>query len=103
VATATGGIPEVVDDGSTGLLVPIEQASDGTGTPLDPDRFVADLARAINELLSDPARAAAMGQAGRRRAVKQFSWDAVAARTLEIYRSVLGSREAMTRGETMAS
>ena len=44
VATATGGIPEVVVDGETGWLVPIEQATDGTGTPLDPDRFVADLA-----------------------------------------------------------
>ena len=45
VATATGGIPEVVADGATGVLVPIEQATDGTGTPLDPDRFVADLGR----------------------------------------------------------
>ena len=62
VATATGGIPEVVDDGVTGLLVPIEQASDGTGTPLDPDRFVADLAAALNTLLADPARADAMGR-----------------------------------------
>ena len=49
VATATGGIPEVVADGETGLLVPIAQASDGSGTPVDPDRFVADLAAAINE------------------------------------------------------
>ena len=62
VATATGGIPEVVADGETGLLVPIEQVADGTGTPLDPDRFVADLAAAINELVADPARAAAMGR-----------------------------------------
>jgi starch synthase len=89
VATATGGIPEVVADGSTGLLVPIEQATDGTGTPVDPDRFVADLAAAVTELLTDPDRAARMGRAGRRRAVEHFSWDAIAARTVEVYRSVL--------------
>ncbi len=95
VATATGGIPEVVVDGETGVLVPIEQATDGSGTPLDPDRYVADLARAINELLADPDRAAAMGRTGRQRAVDNFSWDAVALRTLEVYRSVLESRGTM--------
>jgi starch synthase len=89
VATATGGIPEVVADGETGLLVPIEQASDGTGTPLDPDRFVADLAAAITELAGDPDRAAAMGKAGRRRAVEHFSWSAIAERTMDVYRTVL--------------
>ncbi len=87
VATATGGIPEVVADGETGLLVPIEQATDGSGKPLDPERFVAGLADRINELLADPARATAFGQAGRRRAVAHFSWDAIAQRTLEVYRS----------------
>ncbi|WP_446213700.1 glycogen synthase [Micromonospora sp. IBSANI012] len=88
VATATGGIPEVVADGETGLLVPIEQAGDGSGRPLEPERFVADLAARINEVLADPARAAELGRAGRRRAVEHFSWDAVAARTMEVYRSV---------------
>src|SRR5581483_6852803 len=88
VATATGGIPEVVADGVTGLLVPIAQAADGTGTPLDPDRFVADLAAALTEVVSDPRRAAAMGAAGRRRAVEAFSWEAVAHRTLAVYESV---------------
>ncbi|NYF58214.1 glycogen synthase [Micromonospora purpureochromogenes] len=88
VATATGGIPEVVADGETGLLVPIEQAGDGSGRPLEPARFVADLAARINEVLADPARAAELGRAGRRRAVEHFSWDAVAARTMEVYRSV---------------
>ncbi|MER7459778.1 glycogen synthase [Micromonospora sp. NPDC126480] len=88
VATATGGIPEVVADGETGLLVPIEQAGDGTGRPLNPERFVADLATRINELLAAPERAAAYGRAGRRRAVEHFSWDSIAKRTLEVYRSV---------------
>jgi len=89
VATATGGIPEVVADGSTGLLVPIEQVADGTGTPVDPDRFIADLAAAMRRLIEDPARAAEMGLAGRRRAVEHFSWSRIAVDTLEVYRSVL--------------
>ncbi|MFE7870892.1 glycogen synthase [Micromonospora humida] len=89
VATATGGIPEVVADGETGLLVPIEQAGDGSGNPLDPDRFVADLGRTINGLLADPKRTEAFGLAGRRRAVEHFSWDAIAVQTLELYRSLL--------------
>ena len=92
VATATGGIPEVVADGETGLLVPIEQAADGTGTPLDPDRFVADLASALATLLEDPARAKEMGLAGRRRAVETFSWSTIAEDTMAVYRSVLDSR-----------
>ncbi|MEU1754380.1 glycogen synthase [Micromonospora matsumotoense] len=88
VATATGGIPEVVADGETGLLVPIEQAGDGSGNPLDPDRFVADLGATINELLADPKRTEAFGLAGRQRAVDHFSWDAIAVQTLELYRSL---------------
>jgi len=88
VGTATGGIPEVVDDGVTGRLVPIDQAEDGTGTPLDPDRFVADLAAALIEVLSDPAAASRMGAAGRERANDLFSWDRIAARTNEIYASL---------------
>ncbi|GAA1140192.1 glycogen synthase [Nocardioides aquiterrae] len=89
VATATGGIPEVVVDGSTGVLVPIAQATDGTGTPLDPDQYVADFAEALTSVVSDPARAAEMGRAGRARAIESFSWDAIAERTVEVYRSVL--------------
>ena len=92
VATATGGIPEVVADGETGLLVPIEQAADGSGRPLDPERFVADLAATINRLLADPKRTEEFGLAGRRRAVEHFSWDAIAQRTLEVYRSVGAAR-----------
>ena len=89
VATATGGIPEVVADGETGLLVPIEQVADGTGTPVNPDRFVADLAAAMTVLLTDPERAKQMGLAGRRRAVEKFSWSTIAQDTMEVYRSLL--------------
>ncbi|HTE74633.1 MAG TPA: glycogen synthase [Actinomycetes bacterium] len=89
VATATGGIPEVVADGETGLLVPIEQVTDGSGTPLDPARFEADLSARLTEVLADPDRASAMGAAGRRRAVESFSWAAIATRTLDLYRTLL--------------
>jgi starch synthase len=88
VGTATGGIPEVVEDGVTGRLVPIDQVTDGTGTPRDPERFVADLAAVLTEVTSDPARAREMGRAGRTRAEDHFSWDAIADRTLDVYRSV---------------
>lgn len=63
VASATGGIPEVVKHGETGLLVDIEQVTDGTGTPLDPEKFVTEFAAALIEVVSDPERARAMGQA----------------------------------------
>ncbi len=75
VASRVGGIPEVVDDGVTGLLVP----------PDDP----AALAAAVNELLTDPARAAIMGRAGRDRAVAEFGWPAVAEKTARLYQSLV--------------
>jgi starch synthase len=86
VATATGGIPEVVADGETGLLVPISQGPDGT--PHDPERFAADLAERVNALLGDPARARAMGEAGRARAIEHFSWARIAERTVDLYASL---------------
>lgn len=89
VASATGGIPEVVADGETGYLVTLEQLSDGTGTPVDPDRFVTDLRDALVRMVSDPERAAQMGEASRRRAAEHFSWTSIAERTLEVYRQVL--------------
>jgi starch synthase len=89
VATRTGGIPEVVEDGVTGLLVPFEPSDDGLRTPRDPAAFAAAIAERVNELLADPARAARMGKAGRQRAVEHFAWPAIAARTVELYRSLL--------------
>ena len=88
VATATGGIPEVVVHGETGLLVPIDQATDGTGTPLNPDQYVADFAEALTSVVSDPDRAAEMGRAGRRRAIESFSWTAIAEQTKAVYASL---------------
>lgn len=88
VGTATGGIPEVVDDGVTGRLVPIEQVQDGTGTPTDPERFVDDLAAVLTEVATDPVRARAYGDAGRERARAQFSWGAIADETRALYAEV---------------
>jgi starch synthase len=90
VASAVGGIPEVVVDGETGLLVPVELSPDEPMTPLDPARFARDLAAAINSLVGDPERRGAMGEAGRRRAAGTFSWSSVADRTLDLYRGLVG-------------
>jgi alpha-maltose-1-phosphate synthase len=84
VATATGGIVEVVVDGETGLLVPFEQA-EGDIVPRDPDAFVAGIAERVNALVADPERARAMGRAGRERAVTEFDWGAIARQTSEVY------------------
>ena len=84
VATATGGIPEVVADGATGLLVPF--SSDGAGAPRDPRGFSHDIAARVNRLLADPSLAERLGKAGRRRAVEDFGWGAIAAQTAALYR-----------------
>jgi alpha-maltose-1-phosphate synthase len=89
VATRTGGIPEVVEDGATGLLIPFEPRDDGSRAPVDPERFASDIAARVNELVADPARAKELGRAGRRRAIEHFSWSAIAAQTVELYRSLL--------------
>lgn len=90
VGTGTGGIPEVVADGLTGRIVPIDQVQDGTGTPIDPDRFVADLAATLEEVLADEGLAKLMGRAGRLRVETEFTWDAIAQRTRQVYDEVLG-------------
>ena len=88
VASAVGGIPEVVVDGETGLLVPVELQLEDPMSPVDPDRFELNLAGAINALMADPAAREAMGRAGRRRAVDRFGWDAIAAATVALYESL---------------
>ncbi len=87
VASAVGGIVEVVDDGVTGLLVPLDIAP-GTLEPRDRDGFVRGLADQVNALVRDPGRAAEMGRAGRARAVGQFAWPAIAEQTSALYRSL---------------
>ncbi len=89
VGTATGGIPEVVADHLTGRLVPIEQVQDGTGIPVDPEKFITDLAAILTEVVSDPVGARLMGKAGRLRARSEFSWGSIAARTRAIYQELL--------------
>lgn len=90
VGTATGGIPEVVEDGVTGWLVPIEQVQDGTGTPINPEKYITDLAEAMRVAVSDPSRAQEMGVAARERARVHFDWMAIADQTRAIYNLVTG-------------
>jgi len=84
VASAVGGIPEVVDDGRTGLLVPYDES--------DPAAFAAGLAARMAELLADPDRAAEMGRAGRERVLAEFGWPAIARQTVDVYAQVLAAR-----------
>jgi alpha-maltose-1-phosphate synthase len=84
VASAVGGIPEVVDDGRTGLLVPYDEG--------DPTAFESGLAAGIATLLADPDRAAAMGAAGRERVLSEFGWPAIAQQTVQVYSDVLSAR-----------
>ncbi len=89
VATAVGGIKEVVVDGETGFLVPLEQLNESPFEPVNPDRFARDLAVKINLLMSDPDLRVRFGKAGRRRAEQFFSWKAIAAQTRELYQSLV--------------
>ena len=86
VASAVGGIPEIVENGVTGTLVPFEPVSPALSDPADPERFARDLAGAITALVDDPRQARQMGEAGRRRVVEHFSWPVTARRVVEIYR-----------------
>jgi starch synthase len=88
VATRTGGIPEVVVDGETGLLVPFDDYDPETREPRDPQRFAAGIAEHVNRLLGDVALAERFGAAGRARAIERFSWTAIAEQTLGLYRQL---------------
>ena len=91
VASATGGILEVVVEGETGHLVAFE-ADPATTFPTDPVQFAKKLAERITELLQDPAKAQRMGEAGRRRVEEHFSWTAIAAQTIQLYESLVAKR-----------
>ena len=91
VASAVGGIKEVVVDGETGYLVPLKQMTESPFEATEPEVFAADLAAKINQLMADPDLAARMGAAGRRRAEELFGWDAIARKTEGLYRQLLKS------------
>ncbi len=89
VASAVGGIPGIVVDGETGVLVPLEARGATDFEPKDADRFSRDLAEAVNRLMDDEEVRRRMGEAGRRRVVEHYSWRAVAQRTVRFYEELL--------------
>jgi starch synthase len=92
VASATGGIKEVVVDGETGYLVPFDQDT-VTSFPREPEKFAKDLAVRINELMADPEKCRQFGDAGRRRVEEIFSWTAIAHQTIDLYRKLIDRRK----------
>jgi len=91
VASAVGGIPEIVVPGETGLLVPIDAEDAASPEPRDPEQFQRALAESIDALMADPERRAAMGRAARARVLAQFSWRRIAELTLAFYRELLST------------
>jgi starch synthase len=89
VASAVGGIKEVVVDGETGFLVPLKQMKESPFEPLNPEKFSRDLAARINRLMKDRDLREAFGKAGRKRAEAKFSWEAIARETKTLYESLL--------------
>lgn len=88
VASAVGGIKEVVVDGKTGFLVPLEQMKESPFEPLDPEKFSRDLAAKINELMKDRHLQEKFGKAGRKRAEERFSWSVIARKTKALYETL---------------
>jgi alpha-maltose-1-phosphate synthase len=89
VASAVGGIPEIIVDGETGTLVSFEAESGESHEPADPERFSRDLADGVNDLMSDPDRCEAMARAARTRVEEIFSWTAIAKQTLSFYKDLV--------------
>ena len=89
VASAVGGIKEVVVDGETGFLVPLEQMKESPFEPTDPEKFARDLAARINQLMKDRQLREKFGKAGRKRAEEHFSWAAIAQETKALYETLL--------------
>src|SRR5262249_13959041 len=96
VASAVGGIKEVVVPGETGLLVPFTPRGPTDFEPRDPERFAHDLAAAVNSLLADPKRLEEMDARARQRVERYVSWASIARRTLDFYRDV---REGLAEGK----
>jgi glycogen synthase len=91
VASAVGGIPEVVVHGETGYLIPVEQMTESPFEPVNPEKFSHDLAARINEIMADPAKQKAFGNAGRQRAIDTFSWASIAKQTKALYETLAPS------------
>jgi glycogen synthase len=89
VASAVGGIKEVVVNGETGFLVPVEQMTESPFEPLNPEKFSRDLATRINQLMKDRSLREKFGRAGRKRVEAKFSWTAIAEETKGLYRTLL--------------
>ncbi len=89
VGTAVGGVPEVVQHGKTGYLVPLEQQTESPFHPLNPEQFAQDFAAAVNRIMADPEQRKAFAKAGRERAIEQFSWSSIARQTADLYRSLI--------------
>ncbi len=89
VASAVGGIKEVVVDGETGFLVPVEQMKESPFEPTNPEKFERDLAARINELMANPALQKEFGRAGRKRAEQKFGWAAIARETEALYQTLI--------------
>jgi glycosyltransferase involved in cell wall biosynthesis len=88
VASAVGGIPEVVVHGETGYLIPVEQMSESPFEPVNAEKFSRDLATRINEIMADPAKQKAFGNSGRQRAMETFSWTSIAKQTKALYETL---------------
>lgn len=88
VASAVGGIKEIIVDGETGFLVPLEQMKESPFEATNPHKFACDLAARINQLMKNPQLREKFGRAGRKRAEEKFSWAAIARKTKAVYEAL---------------